>query len=513
VPDEALWSGMVMGAPGTPSVKPVWAGDLYPEAGQFHPVTIGQPVELFATVRANREFDSRHLRGGLWTNLGSSDPTQWAFLPAPMDIVEVHGNANRVKWVVTPTQAGVFGWTAAFSIGDAEHPEIWVSHDGILDVSASPETAAPFHAPPALPAGLPAECGEDWVQVLAGAAEAWQARKWIASAEALVRPFQDAGAHVEAMIRDAQKSSDAVKQARWEKRRMALIVLVEFFRRMASEPDSRHLRQIPLFQPDQPKKRESVGVLLDEHSELFVRVDFRHVAEAPMVRFEIHDGYELLAEFRLGADPPSDKVGPRGPKSILHLDASEVREPRQRFRPEKWVRSKSIGEAFSASDERDELLFAFHFFVNQMKDFVQVLPMQDMKPLRPHEAIVPDQEKGEPPRILVAEDEKSLQHLYKKLLEKAGYQVDVVSNAAAALGELRERAYALLLTDFLMPPGITGAGLISKVRELWPSLPVILATGVSDTNQLARDQAVPLLIKPFPPQVLHEAVRLVLAAG
>jgi CheY-like chemotaxis protein len=54
-------------------------------------------------------------------------------------------------------------------------------------------------------------------------------------------------------------------------------------------------------------------------------------------------------------------------------------------------------------------------------------------------------------RILVAEDDFTNQLMTKAILEKFGYQVDVVNNGAEALTLLEKTEYALILMDCMMP--------------------------------------------------------------
>ena len=67
-------------------------------------------------------------------------------------------------------------------------------------------------------------------------------------------------------------------------------------------------------------------------------------------------------------------------------------------------------------------------------------------------------------RILLAEDNADMRLYVARILDKAGYHVDVVGNGVAALAALRAGALPdLILTDVMMP-GLDGFGLLREIR-------------------------------------------------
>ncbi len=83
-------------------------------------------------------------------------------------------------------------------------------------------------------------------------------------------------------------------------------------------------------------------------------------------------------------------------------------------------------------------------------------------------------------RILFVEDEDSVRAFGVRALKKKGYQV-VDSNSAENALEILEKDqdFDLLLTDMVLP-GMSGAQLINKAKELLPEISVILASGYSE---------------------------------
>ncbi len=69
------------------------------------------------------------------------------------------------------------------------------------------------------------------------------------------------------------------------------------------------------------------------------------------------------------------------------------------------------------------------------------------------------------PTILLAEDDPVTRMLMTRLLKKAGYEVDAVSNGAEALDRMTHRYYPLLVTDWEMPE-MDGATLCRTVRSM-----------------------------------------------
>jgi|GEM_PF-390892 len=120
-----------------------------------------------------------------------------------------------------------------------------------------------------------------------------------------------------------------------------------------------------------------------------------------------------------------------------------------------------------------------------------------------------------PRRILVADDDVCIVLLYRRVLIRAGYQVDAVADGEAAwkvlsAENLAQDHYQLLITDNLMPK-LSGVQLVKKLRYAQMALPIILASAdpPSNTDEL---QLAALLVKPFSPLVLLQAVEEVMHA-
>jgi CheY-like chemotaxis protein len=116
--------------------------------------------------------------------------------------------------------------------------------------------------------------------------------------------------------------------------------------------------------------------------------------------------------------------------------------------------------------------------------------------------------------IFVVEDEPAVRALAIKILEAQGYRVQAASSGAEALEFCRQRAGAfdLLLTDLIMPGGVSGAQLAAQLRTEQPGLRVIYMSGYrGDTAGIGAGAN--FLQKPFDPTHLARTGRACLDAG
>ncbi len=80
--------------------------------------------------------------------------------------------------------------------------------------------------------------------------------------------------------------------------------------------------------------------------------------------------------------------------------------------------------------------------------------------------------------VLVVEDEIMVRLLVADDLRDAGLVVIEAANAEEALTVLRSSTSVdLMLTDIRMPGTLDGLALASKVRETWPDMKIVVASG------------------------------------
>jgi CheY-like chemotaxis protein len=111
--------------------------------------------------------------------------------------------------------------------------------------------------------------------------------------------------------------------------------------------------------------------------------------------------------------------------------------------------------------------------------------------------------------ILLVDDEEAIVYVFQRYLERAGYRVTAVVDPYEALAIGSAGRIDMLVTDFRMP-GMTGADLIGRLRELHPDLPALVVTAFGAEVGVAAPD-VHVLNKPLPPQDLVDAVARALA--
>jgi diguanylate cyclase (GGDEF)-like protein len=111
--------------------------------------------------------------------------------------------------------------------------------------------------------------------------------------------------------------------------------------------------------------------------------------------------------------------------------------------------------------------------------------------------------------ILVVDDELFFRQLYRDLLSKSGYKIEVFDNGDDAVARMKAGGIDLVLTDMVMP-GRCGLEVLRAARTLVDPPEVILVTGHASLESAihalkigARDY----LVKPFNPEELKHLVK------
>lgn len=120
---------------------------------------------------------------------------------------------------------------------------------------------------------------------------------------------------------------------------------------------------------------------------------------------------------------------------------------------------------------------------------------------------------GDKLHILVVDDEPSVRRGIKLLLKHDGHEVSEAESGEAALAQFAGGKFDLVITDFLMP-GMRGEELVTRIRQLAPKQPIIMASGFVEESQAGpAGQADAFLQKPFSLESLRKAVDQVVHRG
>jgi DNA-binding NtrC family response regulator len=104
-----------------------------------------------------------------------------------------------------------------------------------------------------------------------------------------------------------------------------------------------------------------------------------------------------------------------------------------------------------------------------------------------------------PAKILVVDDELNMRLVLKAMLKKEGYEVATAADGQEALRILKEEKIAVVATDLKMPR-LDGMGLLHRIMQDDPSLPVIILTAygtVANAVDALKKGAFDYLTKPF----------------
>ncbi|MFT4720571.1 MAG: two-component system response regulator FlrC [Candidatus Azotimanducaceae bacterium] len=117
--------------------------------------------------------------------------------------------------------------------------------------------------------------------------------------------------------------------------------------------------------------------------------------------------------------------------------------------------------------------------------------------------------------ILVVEDDDELRSAVADTLMMAGFSVEAVDSAEAALVTLTRRDIDMVVSDVNMG-GMDGIELLETIRETNHYMPVLIVTAFADVPKAVaamRLGAVDFMMKPFQPALLVETVRQHLGDG
>ena len=110
--------------------------------------------------------------------------------------------------------------------------------------------------------------------------------------------------------------------------------------------------------------------------------------------------------------------------------------------------------------------------------------------------------------VLVVDDEAPIRMALDRMLQEWGYRVQQAASATEALEVMLAQPASIILVDLIMP-GHDGFWLMERIREKWPTTPIVVITGADEQDAIEksrRDGAIDYVLKPFERGLLRQAV-------
>ncbi len=113
-------------------------------------------------------------------------------------------------------------------------------------------------------------------------------------------------------------------------------------------------------------------------------------------------------------------------------------------------------------------------------------------------------------KILIVEDDESVRDVASHMLKTAGFEVITAHNGSSGLREYKTNPdIDLVFSDVIMPGGMGGIELATKISELSPDLPILLATGYAEKelkDRIVDYKNVVLVAKPYDTNELPDLI-------
>src|SRR5437588_305514 len=158
---------------------------------------------------------------------------------------------------------------------------------------------------------------------------------------------------------------------------------------------------------------------------------------------------------------------------------------------------KQPAQLFVGCDEGDVRIFLLLRGRHSAHYTLQMIPRQPGKKL-----------------VLVVDDDRTLRHALVTMLESAGFSTTGVGDGAAALVQIHEKPFDLMILDLGLPR-ISGLEVLAEIQKLDAPPKVIVVTAdetPATVLQAIRDRAYQYIVKPTPPKTIVELVERVIAA-
>jgi len=310
-----------------------------------------------------------------------------------------------------------------------------------------------------------------------------------------------------------------------------------------------------VFRPADVDLNQAVGELLKMLQRILgedIKLEFKPAAELPQVHADVAMIEQVLLNLAVNArDAMPDGGRLEVSTASLHLDtAGSAEQPRKPGRyvcvtvsdtgegiaPENlphvfepFFTTKEVGQGTGMG------LATVYGIIQQHGGWIEVTSepgagatFRVFLPVAPVRVVVPVVEKPTPTirvpapatkggeLILVVEDEEPVRKLVRVVLQRVGYRVVEAASGLQALEVWNQQGAKvdLLLTDLVMPDGMSGRELAERLRVLRPGLAIVLTSGYSAEMAGKNLELLPearFIQKPFRAEELLKVVRETLA--
>ena len=115
--------------------------------------------------------------------------------------------------------------------------------------------------------------------------------------------------------------------------------------------------------------------------------------------------------------------------------------------------------------------------------------------------------------VLVVDDDDSMHHGCRRVLEAEGYRTETAEDGLTALNLLQQAPFDIAVIDLVMP-GMDGLELLAEIKRMAPETEVVMITGhatVETAVQAMKNGAYDYLQKPFVPKSLLQVIEKAVA--
>jgi excisionase family DNA binding protein len=123
--------------------------------------------------------------------------------------------------------------------------------------------------------------------------------------------------------------------------------------------------------------------------------------------------------------------------------------------------------------------------------------------------ILHEEREGQP-TILVVDDDRGVQSLFKLFLKRSGFSRVVVGSGEEALSILKKQKFDLCFLDLVLPD-LNGDDVYHEAKDIDPQLPIVIVTGYPDSeilDNILKLGPVTVLKKPLQAEQIAQTLHL-----